>query len=239
VSARNDHQSETLIDQPLALRSYLEALLDEVPEAHDEPAPEPPPAARPAPAKPAPVEPRVDVDGDTAELPAQAADASMPPPSQVPEWAADTFQCLVFKVAGLSLAVPLAKLSGVIPWSTVTPMPNRSPMFLGLLHRQERNVKVVDTALVVMPERAAPADPAQRQDGSSHIILIDDGRWGLVCDSVGEVLTLQSTDVRWRSDQGKRPWLAGTVLQHLCAVLDTDALAHLLATGDRDGARPA
>jgi purine-binding chemotaxis protein CheW len=37
--------------------------------------------------------------------------------------------------------------------------------------------------------------------------------------------------VRWRTAQGKRPWLAGTISARLCALLDTDALAQILEAG--------
>lgn len=232
MNQRDGHGTDILIEQPLALRSYLEALLEAVPEATEESA-EIEPAAAPVAAPPAAQPTELRREAGQPAPPAVVSDRGARP--KVPEWAAEAFQCLVFKVAGLALAVPLAKLNGVIPWTAASPMPNRSPMFLGLLQHQGRHVKVVDTGLVVMPERAAPLNPADREDGAGNIILIDDGRWGLVCDSVGEVLTLRASDVRWRSDRGRRPWLAGTVLQHLCAVLDTDALAHLLATGERQG----
>jgi len=34
--------------------------------------------------------------------------------------------------------------------------------------------------------------------------------------------------VKWRSTQGKRPWLAGTVIEHMCALIHVDSLVALL-----------
>lgn len=31
--------------------------------------------------------------------------------------------------------------------------------------------------------------------------------------------------------RGQRPWLAGTVIEHMCALLDVAALAELIASG--------
>ena len=47
----------------------------------------------------------------------------------VPEWAESRFQCLLFKVSGLSLAVPLVKLNSVIPWNEeITKTPNQKSL---------------------------------------------------------------------------------------------------------------
>ena len=60
------------------------------------------------------------------------------------------------------------------------------------------------------------------------IILMGGGKWGLACDSVSEVITLQQDKVRWRGDNSKRPWLAGTVVDQMCALLDVDKFVELL-----------
>lgn len=222
-----------LEEQQVALTSYLSALLQDMPnyvEAEASAVKPIPAQAPPAMAEaPATLEPPTPLDrSETARDEHAAAQPGLP------AWARARFQCLVFQVAGLSLAVPLTKLNGVIPWQDgVTPMPNRSALFLGLLHHQQRNVKVVDTALMVLPEGRQPGSLAPPQARLAHIILLDEGRWGLACDNIGEVLTLDPDDVRWRSAQGKRPWLAGTVLKHLCALLDTDAFVDLLLHGER------
>ncbi len=111
-------------------------------------------------------------------------------------------------------------------------MPGHAPWFLGLLTRQEQQVKVVDTALLVVPEERRQNLVAGDPDRLGHVIYIDDGRWGLACDCLGEVVTLSEAAVKWRGSRGKRPWLAGTVIEHMCALLDTEAFAGLLRDGD-------
>lgn len=225
--------TDTLVDQPLALRSYLDALLQAVPETNDDvtlAVNEVAPAADPALAVPPS---SASAEPSTALVAAAANEVAPEHNAAVPSWAVQPFQCLLFKVGGLSLAVPLMELSGVIPWREVNAMPNRSAHFLGLLQHQGASVKVVDTTLVVMPERAQSGDASIAARRPGHILLISHGQWGLACDSIGEVLTLTAADVRWRTAKGKRPWLAGTVLQHLCAVLDVTSLTELLIRGDR------
>ncbi|MEO6696980.1 MAG: chemotaxis protein CheW [Gammaproteobacteria bacterium] len=185
---------------------------------------------------PAAAEPQV------IQEPAEAATASTPEPQAdhaepaafvegTPAWAQAPFQCLLFKTAGLTLGIPLFKLNGITPWSSdITPMPGHSPAFLGLLPHHGGQVKVIDTAQVVMPKQKS----ATRHH---YIVLIAGGEWGLTCESVSEVVTLHPDQVRWRTPQGIRPWLAGTVKDRMCALLDAGELATLLAARD-ETARP-
>jgi purine-binding chemotaxis protein CheW len=213
-----------MLDQQLALGAYLQALLRpapvETPAATAPVALAEPPAPLPA-AAPA------------LETPALAAVAVAPAAveSPYPEWAKDTFQCLLFQVAGLTLALPLARLNGVLPWdpAAVTEMPNHRPWFLGLREHLGHQVKLIDVANIVLPPDRYAALPPADSGRLGKVILIDGGRWGLACDAVAEVVSLAPTDVKWRGQAGSRPWLAGTVIRQMCALIDTEAFAAMLA----------
>lgn len=234
-------QNTILANEQQALDDYLGALLGEPAprlrpvETRTAPALDIPllreiPVAPPA---PEPVkEAHVEIKPMPAAATVPAAEAvAAEAPSVIPDWAEKTFQCLLFKVAGLNLAVPLSRLNGVMVWpEEITPMPGHSPHFLGLHQHLQRQVKVVDTAGVVLPpERLTALNAENRHYG--HVILIDDGRWGLACDAVGKVITLDKSGVRWRTSRGKRGWLAGTVVDHMCALLDTEQMAETLVKG--------
>jgi purine-binding chemotaxis protein CheW len=179
--------------------------------------------------------------------------------SEIPEWGRSPFQSLLLSVQGLTLALPLVKLNRILPWTTPTHLPGYVPWLLGIVRYLDQNVRVVDTAALVMPDRMSqcrermdaqerrPEIVAARRAGaaglagtdgpdpsregavdSRHIVLIGDGRWALVCDDVSTVITIDPAKVRWRSSRTKRPWLAGTAVEHLCALLDAERLAELL-----------
>lgn len=253
----NKNNSARVVDQKEALSNYLADLLAEVPD-HVEPVLQPvetkttekvqetsyaepvvrmplPTVAPPAPPEVVP-EPEISPVEVVEKVQESRPEADKEPVSEkmeriVPEWGAERFQCLLFDVGGLKLAVPLVKLNGVIPWNNdLTEMPGHSSIFLGLLRHLGQNVKVIDTARLVLPERQG-ADLAIPEERLRNIILIDESRWGLACDGIGEVLTLSPEDVKWRTAQGSRPWLAGTVMEHLCALLDVDAFSERLLTG--------
>jgi purine-binding chemotaxis protein CheW len=149
--------------------------------------------------------------------------------SGVPEWAETRFQCLLFKVSGLSLAVPLVKLNSVIPWDeNITETPNKTQWYLGLVQHLQNQVKVIDTALLVMPENRHENLRTESEDRLSHILLVDDYQWGLACSSIGDVIWLNQDEVKWRKNKTSRSWLSGTSLEHLCAIMDTEVFAKML-----------
>jgi len=150
--------------------------------------------------------------------------------SAVPDWAEERFQCLLFNVSGLSLAVPLVKLNSVICWDegAITKTPNQTSWYLGLIRHLEKQVKVIDTALLVMPENRRDSIDKASLNRLGNILLVDDYKWGLACDSIGDVIWLSKEDVKWRKNKQTRAWLSGTSLEHLCAVIDTEVFAQML-----------
>ncbi|MBI5462835.1 MAG: chemotaxis protein CheW [Gammaproteobacteria bacterium] len=161
-----------------------------------------------------------------AVVPEKASPYSAPYPASCPDWAAGEFECLLFRVAGLTLALPLAKLNGVLPWdaAAVTVTPGHSPWLLGLRDYQGQKVRLIDVANVIVP-RDGPAS----EGNFGKVILIGGGRWGLVCDALAEIVTLAPAAVKWRGRAGgNRPWLAGTVIERMCALIDADAFAEML-----------
>ena len=143
-----------------------------------------------------------------------------------PYWAQERFDVLLFKVGGLSLAVPLVELGTIYPMDEpVTPIFGQVDWFMGLMKVKGRNLATVDTAQIVMPERYQAA----MADGYHLVISINQYDWGLAVDSVAHAITLNPADVRWRTERSKRPWLAGTVVDHMCALLDIGQLARMFS----------
>lgn len=147
----------------------------------------------------------------------------------VPEWAETRFQCLLFNVSGLNMAVPLVKLNSVIPWDkNITETPNQTDWYLGLVQHLQNQVKIIDTALLVMPENRHKILEKESEDRLGHILLVDDYKWGLACTSIGDVIWLEKEEVKWRKSKNSRAWLSGTSLEHLCAIMDTEVFAQML-----------
>ena len=152
--------------------------------------------------------------------------------NNAPDWAIPEFQALLFAVSGLKLAVPLSELNGIVEWGDeyINELPGHASWYLGLINHLGKNVPVVDTLQQVVPKERWPAGHLEKPE-FKHIILIDDGRWGLACEQVLEIITLKTEQVKWRSSRTKRRWLLGTVIEEKCALLDSSEFASMLQTG--------
>lgn len=231
---KKPHESHTLVEPQQALRVYLDDLLGEVTLVAD-------PEAKP----------KVDDSAlekalqQATEIPQEFVETTTPEITQpdviltagkqarigIPGWAQLPFQCLSFQVAGVTLAAPLEMLNGIVELKEeITELPGYAPWVIGLLPNRGQNVQVVDVAQIIMPnDYESVAQPTVER--MKFIILLEDGKFGLAADSISQVLSLQADDVRWRGVNSKRPWLAGTIIEQMCALLEVDLLCKQLQTG--------
>jgi len=135
------------------------------------------------------------------------------------------FEILLFDVKGLQLAVPLVSLGSIHRLdSELTPIVGRADWFLGMLALKDTNLQVVDTARWVMPSRMPKISDVPYE----FVIRLADTNWSLACTDVHQSITVKQSDIKWRTSQSKRPWLAGTLIDKMCALLDVDSMTVLL-----------
>jgi purine-binding chemotaxis protein CheW len=212
-------------------RQQLQALLDRPSPVVEEPAPvAPPPSLEPE---------RIDAPAVAEPTPIPAESTS--PLLQWcengrPIWAQQRFDVLLFRVSGLTLAVPLIALGHIHPLTDgLTPIFGQADWFMGLQPTPAGRIRTINTALFVMPERY---DPAFLQS-ARYVVSIDGLDWGLAVDQVQQPTRLNPEDVTWRSERSKRPWLAGTVKAAMCALLDVPQMGRILQSHDRKRAGAA
>jgi purine-binding chemotaxis protein CheW len=135
-----------------------------------------------------------------------------------PVWAQKRFDCLVFVVDGLKLAVPLILLGNIHTLDRdLTPLFDQPDWFLGLLPVPNgRNLRVVDTARLVMPERYRP----ESVDELGFAVGVYGSDWAFGCHQIEGSISLEPDAVKWRSSRTSRPWLAGTIIDRMCALVD-------------------
>ncbi|SDR97742.1 purine-binding chemotaxis protein CheW [Halopseudomonas litoralis] len=159
-----------------------------------------------------------------------------PEPQAAPAaaWREAPFEALLFDVGGLTLAVPLVSLGSIHSLDgPITPLFGQPDWFLGILPTPAGNLKVLDTARWIMPERYTQ----ELRDNLRFVISVQGHEWGMAVHGVSQSIKLDPAQVKWRSGQGKRPWLAGTVIDQMCALLDVEALAELITAGKHASAR--
>lgn len=142
-----------------------------------------------------------------------------------PQWAQKRFDVLLFTVSGLTLAVPLIAL-GQIQYigDELTPIFGQSDWFMGLLNTSHGQIRTVNTALFVMPEKYNESFV----ETAKYVISIDGLPWGLAVDTVNQPINIDPVDVNWRTQRTSRPWLAGTVKSAMCALIDIPRMGAML-----------
>lgn len=238
----NGRPNPQVVHQELALDVYLSTLLEEIPQEDDvqleevttaveapqakqetEPYIEPVvPSITPA-FIPKPLEPEIKADRQL-----QLVDTQVETKHQaltlMPEWSQQEFQALFFKVDNLILAAPLTDLLRTIKIERKpTKIPGQPSWFMGLLDDHQDRIGVLDTGqLVLGKSRGGQRDMDEKPFKS--ILITHDGRWGLACDEILSISRLTPEKVRWRTVRKKRPWLIGTVIEELIAVVDVHQL---------------
>lgn len=151
-----------------------------------------------------------------------------------PLWAQQKFEVLLFKVSGLTLAVPLIALGQIQPLTEeLTPLFGQADWFMGVQPTPGDKIYTLNTARFVMPERYDPAF----EKTARYVVSINGVPWGLAVDTVEQPITLSPDDVKWRTARTQRPWLAGTVKAQMCALLDIPMMGKLLMESDKNARR--
>lgn len=140
--------------------------------------------------------------------------------------AADDERHYLFQLAGLTLALPAARISAEYqPALSCTSAGQRQ--YLAQLP-QGGSCRMLDLAQLllsgnhILQEHAAAVAPAAS-------IVLDQQTWGFHVSLPGELKMLDLDQVQWRGPHSQRPWLAGTWAARRLVLLDLDGLAGLLA----------
>ncbi|MDG1938970.1 MAG: hypothetical protein P8I62_09045 [Pseudomonadales bacterium] len=156
-----------------------------------------------------------------------------------PAWGRENFRCLAFNVSGLKLAVPVQFIEGMQPLDLFTgTSPLDEPLVKGALilgHMKSDPIdgapsfcSVLDTARLVMPERYDNS----MKESYRYVLALKNCDWSIAVDSIGGEMALSSQNVRWRSEHTRREWLAGTVVDKMCALIDIDLLNRQMMADD-------
>lgn len=182
-----------------------------------------------------PTDIQADTQTDAATVTAEAY-ADLPPLTSEwlengrPQWAQERFDILLIEVNGLQLALPLIALGHIeeLQSDSMTPLFGQSDWFMGLQKTNMGNVKTVDTAKFVMPERY------QEQNDYGFVVSINGSGWGLAVDRIHQPISINPDAIRWRAKRSSRPWMAGTVKDHMCVLLDVPAMTETLQQQDKN-----
>ncbi len=226
---------QQVIQQDLALDSYLQTLLAEIPseeapvelKVKEKPAldlkksvvKKTQPKSSQVDVKPKEI---IEVQAQAEEKPLELAElvAAQQSLAVMPDWAQQEFHALFFKVDQLILATPLTELLRMVKLTHQRPtsIPGQPSWFIGLLDDHENRIGLLDTGQLIQGKKEAPCKKPE------SVLITADGKWGLACDGIISINKLKPEAVRWRTQRDKRPWLIGTVIDELTAVVDVRQL---------------
>ncbi len=142
-----------------------------------------------------------------------------------PSWAQDTFDALLFKCRGVTLAIPLTALGHIYTHEEpLKQLPNTPSWMLGVKPLSQGQLKVIDAGAYFMPDRA----PSLNMDSELYILGLAGCLWGFAVDTLTNPVTIKPEDVQWRPLNTNNPWLAGAIKKQMCVLIDAPALLTFL-----------
>lgn len=136
------------------------------------------------------------------------------------------FTALFFKVAGVTLAVPLVNLGGIFEPGTITALFGKPKWNMGLMSLGQDKVSVVDTQKWMLPDIESPQERAYK-----YVIMLDKSKWCIGCDELIGTKVVSRDAIKWRALPGARPWLAGIVKDEMCALIHVTELLNIFRSG--------
>lgn len=138
----------------------------------------------------------------------------------------------VFELSGLAVALPASRVREELPCPPLQEQEaSMRPAWLRRSTHGEEELFIVDTALLVLPPDLLPEKmPAGERCG--RVLILADGCWGIGLPGPAHEEVIEAGHVCWRGPRGKRPWLAGTLAETRCVLLDLDNIKRLAQAGD-------
>ncbi len=142
----------------------------------------------------------------------------------MPGWAQNEFLALFFRVDKLLLATPLCGLQHTrkMP-EKLGHVPGQPSWFLGLMEDQGRQIGILDTGQLLFGRHRGAVQNCRSRDYAS-VLVVHGKKWALACNDVLSISRLPPDRIRWRTQRKNRPWLIGTLIEELIAVIDIDQL---------------
>lgn len=165
----------------------------------------------------------LDIPSATGKKP--DTNASNPKQGHIPNWAQNGFRALNFRSAGLQLYLPVSFVRGVKNiGGRIDNTEGASEWIKGTITSKGKKICVLETELLVSAHSKRTVN-YQHPDANSYVVLLGDGNFGLVCDTIGHVKQLSITDVHWRDSTTNHRWIAGMMKNEVAALIDARRLA--------------
>lgn len=128
------------------------------------------------------------------------------------------FKVLLFKIANMTIAIPLVELGGIHKISKISKVAKQPSWCKGIMVKGTEKFTCVDASSWLIPHKY--------DDGNDTVneckfgVQLGKTSFLLCCNSISETVELSKDDVKWRENTSTKPWLAGLVKKEMCALMD-------------------
>lgn len=131
----------------------------------------------------------------------------------------EQFCALLFKVADLTMAIPLVELGGIYKITKISPILGKSSKFIGILNINGENYQCIDTDRWLRPEKYGPNNASKLE--YKFVIQLGKTPYALCCESVDTTIDLFKEEVKWRNEDDNKTCFSGLLKEKMCALLDS------------------
>lgn len=137
--------------------------------------------------------------------------------------------CMIFSVAGVKLAIPMAMLGGIHRLEKrVKRIVGQADWCMGIWANEQKKLHLIDSLLYIMPERVK----GKKQTDYQFLLQLDSSSWALACDEVYDTRQISDSDIRRHPQPATPKWKAGTIISEVCTLIDVPGLLSLLKDAD-------
>lgn len=140
-------------------------------------------------------------------------------------------ECKVVSISGLNLALPLAKVKGILKQKEIfldIEKFLKTGVYIGTVNDNDDVIEVVDLTYLIM-NNINDIDYLDKYGGKRvDIALLEGSPMGIIFDKEVAIQKISPEQVCWRNETSDRIWLAGTVKKKGFSLLDTDGILNLL-----------
>jgi chemotaxis signal transduction protein len=149
-------------------------------------------------------------------------------PADVAHVIADKENFLLCQIGGMPIAISVSALNNIVHWPAagLSQLPGQSNWQLGLLRNRDQHCEVVDIRALLQ----APVTDKDLQ--ADYILLLDQGRRGIACNTIEQIRTINADAINWRQDRRQRPWFLGVINESMHSIVDIEALLSALDNGE-------
>ena len=141
------------------------------------------------------------------------------------------FECQIFNIAGLKIAVPTESISETIKQQQIRKNDNAQKaanLFVGTTRSDDQTINVIDLEYLLMNGIGDHDAVTTHQQNPVDIIMLKGSTAGFIGNHLVDQQTISKQHVHWRDAESERIWLAGTVARLGLVLLDIEGVIKLL-----------